>query len=51
VSWTVIAVVIEIGCQYILASVNISACSPAPPVGSVAEKVITFGGDNKCLII
>ena len=44
VSWTVIAVTTDSGWQPMLASVRMSACSPAPPLGSVAAKTRTIGG-------
>ena len=51
VSCTVIAVITDSGWQPMLASVRISACMPAPEVGSVAENTNTMGGvsDNGLL--
>jgi hypothetical protein len=46
VSCTVIAVTTESGWQPRLARVKMSACSPAPPVGSEAANVSTIGGDR-----
>ena len=44
VSCTVMAVTTESGWHPMLASVRMSACRPAPEVGSVAAKVRTAGG-------
>ena len=43
-SCTVIPVTTDRGWQPSAARVSTSACSPAPPVGSVAAKVRTIGG-------
>jgi len=44
VSCTVMAVITDSGWQPMLASVRISACRPAPPEGSPAEKASTMRG-------
>jgi hypothetical protein len=46
VSCTVIAVTTDSGWQPMLANVRMSACSPAPPVGSDAANVSTMGGNR-----
>jgi len=44
VSWTVIAVTTDRGWQPRADSVRMSACRPAPLVGSVAANASTMGG-------
>jgi len=43
VSWTVMVVTTDRGWQPRLVRVRMSACSPAPPVGSLPAKVRTMG--------
>ena len=45
VSCTVTAVTTDSAWQPMLESVRMSACRPAPPLGSVAANVSTIGGD------
>ncbi len=47
VSWIVTAVTTDKGWQPMLASVSMSACKPAPPLGSVAANASTIGGNCK----
>ena len=49
VSCTVIAVTTDSGWQPMLANVRMSACRPAPPVGSDAANVSTIGGKSGSL--
>ncbi len=46
VSWTVSAVITDNGWQPNAEQVIRSACIPAPPDGSLAEKLRTIGGDG-----